>query len=174
MTTAQDVAEHLVTRVSTTPAGQQVLSPVDLVFDIDGVEDQNVFILFEAGDDFDNLVDNLYPGIVIAGPAVFLVPTGGFARIDYMADTADELTPAPQDWPGVNQPTLQVLIRSEVGEPQTGYDLAIAVYQGLSNSPPSGYFASRAASSEPRWLREDGKNRALYGFNLTLQIECLN
>jgi len=171
---ADDLATHLVSRLSTTPSGAQVLSPVDLIYDIDGVDDQNVFTLFEAGDDYDRLIDNAYPGIVIVGPCVMLIPTGGFTRLNYLQDTNDATTPFPQDSPGQDFPGFLILIRSEVGDPQQGRDLADAVFQGLVNSPPTGYFASRAAGSESRWLKKDAKNRAIFGFNLTVSRDCVS
>ena len=132
-----EAAAHLVTRLSTTPTGQQVLSPVDLVWGDPAVLGQNVFVLRTRGaSELQGLV-----GSVPEGNCVFILPTGGFPTQRFLADTVTADLPAPQDWPGVYLPTLQYVIVSPKNDPDAGFELAEAVLLGVDKSPPPGYFS---------------------------------
>lgn len=173
MTVEQDVAAHLASRLSTTPGPGQVLSPIDLVYDADPIGNAATGLNVFTGPERAASGNQALPGAV-PQVAIFVRETGGRQDEPYKADTNLETTPAPEDWPGVYYPGVQILVRGPTGDYDTGKALADAVRKGIDKSPPTGYFESRVALSTPLWDREDDSNRDLFSINVELSQECLS
>ena len=174
MTVEADVAAHLASRVAAIPAAGQVAGPVDLVFSADPigapVAGQNVF----TGPERSKSENQALPGAVPDGNVVFVRETGGLKDEPYKADTTVDTTPTAEDWPGQQNPGVQIMVRAPRGNYDAGKALADAVRRAIDKSPPTGYFESRVTLSTPLWNREDDANRDLFSINVELSFECLS
>lgn len=167
----RDVAQHLADRVvGSAPNPGEIQASVNLIYGDPPVAGQNVF----TGPERKPSDNQSLLGAIPDTACVFVLGTGGFADIPYKPGQggADDSLPEPQDWPGIRQPTVQILIRSSRFDYDGGKILSDAVQAAIDKSPPSGYLESRAAVP-PSYIREDDENHHIWTLNVQLQFECL-
>ena len=140
------IAQHLVTRISTSPTASQTLSPVDLVYG----ENCRPHREFPPSED-----QSLSGAIPLE--CVFIVPTSSGPEI---VETGATDVTNTANWPRVRAPGFTITVRGRVGEYDRTAQLADAIYNGLHFNPPTDYLD--IALGEPVYVGEDPRNADIF------------
>lgn len=98
------------------------------------------------------------PSSVIPDAALFVIPSGGVAPLPLLDGGATSYF----------RPTVQVLIRGNVGTYRTTRTKAASALAALHLSTVSGYFQVLARNSEPLYLGLDDTEHPMFSVNVEL------
>jgi hypothetical protein len=110
---------------------------------------------------------NLFPGKVeppgdyVPHQAVFVMASGGPAPLAYAGGSAVEL----------DEPSVQVRVRSNPGDYAGGYALRTSVRNALHHQPLTADYIDIGLLQEPLYLGEDEAGHHEWSINLKLQFE---
>lgn len=160
MSFESEVAQHLANTVigPPGPAGPgELLGPVDLVYGV------NVRTGAEKPADAESAT---FAG-AIPDECVFVLESGGRSFEAWKGGDQDDWT----NWPGADNPGIEIVIRSKPFDYDGGKLLADVVAAALDMNPPPGYFYSRATRGRPEFDVEDDQNRFKWSVSFEMRKE---